>query len=313
MPPLDPDPRTVDDDAPTRERSTATTLPDPERAGAHTGIASAFAYLSLRARFFPQEPQTRLTVAGRYTLLEKLGEGAMGVVFAAFDAKLGRKVALKVVRSYGDADARARLLREAQSLAQLSDPNVVQVHEVDEYRGEVYVAMELVEGVSLGAWITASAPRFAALFDVLLAAGRGLAAAHGRGVIHRDIKPANILVGADGRARVADFGLAWLDVEGTGAAADPSGSMVSTLPSVRSQSGAGTPAYMSPEQLRQEPLDARSDLFGFCVVVWETVFGAHPFPAASVEQVALKICDGQITPPPSRPRGVPSRLEKILR
>ena len=150
---------------------------------------------------------------GRYAILRLLGQGGMGVVYAAFDDRLDRKVAIKVLRHHGgDGIAHVRLLREAQALARLSHPNVVAVHDVDEADGRIYIAMEFVTGVTLRTWLgePRSCPE---IVDVFVQAGRGLAAAHAAGLVHRDFKPENVLVGADGRVRVLDFGLVRFDAE----------------------------------------------------------------------------------------------------
>src|SRR6185369_4160959 len=151
---------------------------------------------------------------GRYTVLERLGEGGMGTVWAAFDPTLDRKVALKFLHgTSADSEpgmaggAKDPLLREAQALAKLSHPNVVAVHEVDTHRGRVFMALELVQGKTLKKWL-AEKRHWREVLRALVEAGRGLAAAHAAGVVHRDMKPANILVGDDGRVRISDFGLA---------------------------------------------------------------------------------------------------------
>ena len=299
---------------PERAEDPGLNLPDIANAGSRAGIASIFAYLRGRARLFAGESHSQLLVGGKYTLLDKLGEGANGVVFLAYDNVLTRKVAIKVLRTPGDPQARARLGREAQHLAQLNHPHVLQVHEVGEHRDELYMVMEYVEGAPLGQWIAAAKPGFRAQLAALIDVGRGLAAAHAASVIHRDVKPANILIGADGRARIGDFGLAWL---GDAVASDLTDSASSdptrTQPSTHSQSGAGTPAYMSPEQLRREDLDSRSDLFSFCVVVWEAVYGRRPHDGPTVAALREAIVDGRLVAPDRRPPGVPARLEPILR
>ncbi|HEY0137868.1 MAG TPA: serine/threonine-protein kinase, partial [Nannocystis sp.] len=290
-----------------RRPSLAATLPDVKHAGRNAGIASAFVYLSMRAAFFPDGPQAALAIGGRYTLLKKLGEGSMGVVFVAFDSELNRKVAIKVVRSPGVAQD--RLVQEARSLAQLNDPHVVQVYEARKHEDEVYLAMEYVEGCSLDVWVAREKPDLPVLLGKLIEAGHGLAAAHAGHFVHRDIKPANILVGDDGRVRVADFGLAWADAHNPGTLPEIGAGAVDSTISV----GAGTPAYMAPEQLRGEAIDRRSDLFSFCVVVWEAAFGQRPFLGETVARISLAIDDGEITAPPVRPRGALARLERTLR
>ena len=206
----------------------------------------------------PVPPLAVGTVLGRYVILETLGAGAMGIVYGAYDPDLGRKVALKVLRGATDEETRARLLREAQALARLSHPNVVAIHDLGTDRGRVFLAMELIEGDTLAAWLRGR-PRPQAVIDALVSAGRGLAAAHAAGLVHRDFKPANVLVGEDGRARVTDFGLAHGD-EGPAAG----------------HGAAGTPAYMAPEQRVGGPTDARSDQYAFCATLHEALSGQRP-------------------------------------
>ncbi|HEX8111786.1 MAG TPA: serine/threonine-protein kinase, partial [Kofleriaceae bacterium] len=146
---------------------------------------------------------------GRYRLEHKLGAGGMGVVHAAFDPVLERRIALKVLNSAtATLEARDRLLREARAMARLTHPNVVTVYEVGTATGRDFVAMELVHGETLAAWLRAGQRTPAAILDAFLAAGRGLAAAHAAGIVHRDFKPDNVMVSADGSVRVLDFGLA---------------------------------------------------------------------------------------------------------
>jgi tetratricopeptide (TPR) repeat protein len=215
------------------------------------------------------------TMIGRYRVGNVVGAGAMGVVYAAEDQQLGRKVALKLLRPRWSATGARRLVAEAQALARLSHPNVVQVHDAGDWEGRVFVALELVEGETLTAWLSKQRTLPATL-DVLRGAGAGLAAAHAAGLVHRDFKPDNVLVGRDGRVRVTDFGLARaLDAAVAEERGEPSPSP--TSPHV-TESGAilGTPAYMSPEQRRGERASAASDQFSFCVVAWEALFGRLP-------------------------------------
>ena len=188
---------------------------------------------------------------GRYVLLARLGAGGMGVVYAAYDPELDRRVAVKVLRR---ARAGDQLREEARAIARLAHPNVIAVHDVGEADGEVFVAMEHVEGVTVREWLREARPPLEIL-DVFAQAGRGLAAAHRVGLVHRDVKPSNIILGADGRARVLDFGLARSDRD-------------AEEPVV-----AGTPAYMAPEQKRGETVDGRADQYAFCVALAEALGG----------------------------------------
>jgi serine/threonine protein kinase/tetratricopeptide (TPR) repeat protein len=264
------------------------TLPpgDRERVAQHVdGCPACFAIVTDFSRTAGEpEPDRAGDPSRRYVLLSTLGAGGMGVVHAAFDRELDRKVALKFLSpASGEepARARSRLQREAQALAKLSHPNVVTVYEVGVLDGEVFVAMELVDGVTLREWL-ARAPRSTKeIVAILLQAGEGLAAAHRAGFIHRDFKPENVLVGNDGRVRVTDFGLARaLDkaarpareaepAEGAGVAAEG-------VALTRTGVNAGTPAYMAPEQATGGVADARTDLYSYCVTLHEAVTGARP-------------------------------------
>ena len=243
---------------------------------------------------------------GRYTLLEQIGVGGMGVVFAAYDEQLDRKVALKLERKAGGRDPgrRRRLLREAQTLARLSHPNIVTVFEAGEYEGQIYLTMEFIRGQTVRAWLDRGAKPWQDALAALLQAGHGLAAAHSAGVVHRDFKPTNVLIGEDGRVRVVDFGLA-REVPDETAAPDDGGAATAA--------GAllGTPAYMSPEQFRGAVADARSDQFSFCAVVWEALYGQPAFAADAAGDRRAAVLAGRITPPPALTR-VPRRLQRIL-
>ncbi|HRI08992.1 MAG TPA: serine/threonine-protein kinase, partial [Nannocystaceae bacterium] len=154
---------------------------------------------------------------GRYVLVEPLGEGGMGIVYVAYDPELDRRVAVKLLRSDpGDGEGRLRLLREAQAMAKLSHPNVVAVFDVGTYEGQVFMAMELVKGRSVGAWLGQSRRTWSEVLEVFVAAGRGLQAAHEAGLVHRDFKPDNVLIADDGGVKVTDFGLARAEPGGAG-------------------------------------------------------------------------------------------------
>jgi hypothetical protein len=220
-------------------------------------------------------------VLGRYVISGVLGSGGMGVVYAAEDPRLGRRVALKLLHpSLAEAseEQQQRLLREAQAMARLSHPNVLPVFDLGTEGRQVFLAMELIEGPTLAAWLRQRERPWREILGLFLEAGRGLAAAHQAGLVHRDFKPANVLVGADGRPRVTDFGLVRVGAtsdEGLPQAPPRSGEATLT------QTGtvAGTPAYMSPEQLAGRPVDARGDQFSFCVALYEALHGVRPFTA----------------------------------
>ncbi|MEO8702724.1 MAG: protein kinase [Kofleriaceae bacterium] len=188
---------------------------------------------------------------GRYVLLAQIGEGGMGIVYAAYDPELDRKVALKLVRHTGEA-MRERLREEARAIAKLAHPNVVAVHDVGDAGGDVFVAMEHVDGETLRDWLRGDRTP-AQIIAAFAQAGHGLAAAHEVGLVHRDVKPSNIIVGRDGRSRVVDFGLARARAGDDGVV--------------------GTPAYMAPEQKRGDAVDARADQFAFCVALLEALAG----------------------------------------
>ena len=223
---------------------------------------------------------------GRYAILNRIGEGGMGFVYAAYDERLDRRVAVKLLRQRPDADARARLLREAQALAQIAHPNVVAVHDAGETDdGHVFIAMELVEGQNLRSW--ARAHPWREVVGAYADAGRALARMHARGLVHRDFKPENVLVDADGRARVADFGLAARTDRGASdsgdlagaagvapAADEPRGLLVHTI--TRSGTLMGTPGYIAPEVHEGENATPASDQYAFCVSLHEALYGRHP-------------------------------------
>lgn len=240
----------------------------------------------------PKDPIAPAQRMGRYLVLSQVGRGAMGEVYAAYDPKLDRRVALKVLRQTDGPKERKRFLREAKALARISHPNVLTVHEVEEIGEQVIIALEFVSGGTLKDWLQKHPPggeeRLREALELLVQAGKGLMAAHAEGLIHRDFKPSNVLVGHDGRVRVADFGLARrsVDVTQDDEELDEARSRTSDAvvdPRV-TQTGqvAGTPAYMAPEQWSGGELDARTDQFSFCVVAWEVLFGVRPFERDTV-------------------------------
>ena len=260
----------------------------------------------------PVLPDLEAKQVGHFAILRRLGEGGMGVVYAAYDERLERRVAVKLLH----ATDHARLLREAQALARLSHPNVVQIYEIGESHGQIFVAMEHVEGPTLAAWLAAEPRDVAAIFEVFLQAGRGLLAAHESGLVHRDFKPGNVIVGVDGRTRVLDFGLARAgDSLSDGAIPRPSGPLpeISLLSSPLTRTGVllGTPAYMSSEQHQGAPVDARSDQFSFCAALFEALYGERPFAGTSQLALLVAVRKRQFTPVP-RDSKVPRKLLRVL-
>jgi len=253
----------------------------------------------------------------RYVLLEPLGTGGMAVVWLAWDPKLRRNVAIKLVKAGGPSGAehlQARLVREAQALAQVSHPHLVQVHDVGTWRDRVFIAMEYVRGPSLSRWLV-TPRRWREVVETIVAAGRGLAAAHDAGLVHRDFKPANVLVADDGRVRVVDFGLARVDgsdllLEG----AEPealAAEHVLTASLTESGTIMGTPAYMAPEQHTDQEVDARCDQFSLCATLYEGVYGARPFHGDTARALLEAKRAGPPPPPPRAPE-VPGWLRHAI-
>ncbi|WAS98912.1 protein kinase domain-containing protein [Nannocystis punicea] len=275
---------------------------------------------AIKARLFPGEAAP--AKIGRFTVLRQIGAGGMSVVYAAYDERLDRRIAVKLLRSGESADNQARLLREAQAMARLSHPNVVAVHEVGAWEQQVYVAMEFVRGPNLRDWLQAVPRDIREIREVFVAAGRGLAAAHHAGLVHRDFKPANVLVGDDGRVRVGDFGLVRHagdePLEAPAPAPVPTGSIVQAgarveLSTTLTETGAilGTPAYMSPEQHLGRPVDARSDQFSFCVALYEALYGAPPFAGRDLLELARRVLAGAVSPVPEDSK-VPAWLRRAV-
>jgi serine/threonine protein kinase len=263
---------------------------------------------------------------GRFIPLKVLGQGGMGVVYAAYDPDLDRKVALKLLATGENTDleaGRARMLREAQAMARVSHPHVIPVFEVGTWREQVFVAMEFVDGGTLRSWLEERPRSWREVLEKFLAAGQGLAAAHAAGVVHRDFKPANVLVNQGGRVYVTDFGLARRvsaplleETAARGELLAVSG-VTPTFDEPLTVRGLvmGTPNYMSPEQFRGEVLDARSDQFSFCAALYKALYNARPFDpnrmteaaagrdparaqAGSSEQATVNVRSGGAAPAP---------------
>jgi serine/threonine-protein kinase len=253
-----------------------------------------------------------------FIVVDRLGAGGMGVVLAAYDPDLDRKVAIKLLRPdlFGDVAtaeaARARLVREAQAMAKLSHPNVITVHEVGTVRGQVFVAMEFVDGSTLRRPRDDEPRAWRETLDLYLQAGRGLAAAHHAGLVHRDFKPDNVLVGRDGRVQVTDFGLVGTLARGS---SEPVGG---DLPRPRDSlaeltltgSIMGTPAYMAPEQHAGQAVDARADQFSFCVSLYEALYNARPFAGETYDKLAANVLAGTLQPAPRA--DVPLWLRRVV-
>lgn len=323
------------------------------------------------------EQLPRGAAIGRYLVLSRLGAGGMGVVYAAYDPDLDRKVAIKLLRSRqmtakGNTAGRMRFLREAQALARLSHPNVTAVYDVGTAYNQVFVAMEFIDGCTLRDWLYVKRPSLPEILGIFRRAGQGLLAAHQAGMVHRDFKPDNVLVGSDGQVRVSDFGLARAlhdpgerpenkvtPAKATPAKATPktptlakstparvsltksaptkvslpkstpanisrepsqephqdgSGEQALHVPITQVGELLGTPRYMAPEQFRGDSTDQRTDLFSFCVALWEAVYGVHPFSEGSsqdIQELCLATTLGKLVPPPGD-RKIPAWLHRIL-
>lgn len=246
----------------------------------------------------PASPGVEL---GRFELLDWLGGGGMGVVFRARDSKLGREVAIKLWK-LSRQEAEVAVRHEAQCLARLSHPNVVAVYEIGKIGDDVYLTMELVEGMDGRKWISSFFMTWEQALDFCIAAGRGLAAAHAAGLEHGDFKPENILLGRDHRVRVADFGVARVLREHVSI----------DDPLVADDSSAlGTPDYMAPERLQGRRGDPRSDQFSFCVTLWECLYGARPFEGTTPEALLEAMVRRELRVGETLV-GVPRRLRQVI-
>ncbi len=258
-------------------------------------------------------------VVGRYRIVKCIGEGGVGVVYAAEDPGLARVVAIKVLRPAEGRQAEAqqrRMFREAQALARVSHRNLVMVFDVGMHEGRVWIAMEYVEGDTLDQWLERDRRTWREIVEAFISAGQGLAAVHAAGLVHRDFKPGNVLVRADGTVQVLDFGLA----ARVGEAIEPTepddrppltitgrDALLATM----TRSVHGTPAYMAPEQFLLQPTDGRTDQFGFCVALYEALYGHRPFKGEEVPDLMHAIVEGLPGLPPELP-GLPEVVRRAM-
>jgi tetratricopeptide (TPR) repeat protein/tRNA A-37 threonylcarbamoyl transferase component Bud32 len=263
---------------------------------------------------------SRGTTIGRYVVLEILGRGGMGVVYAAYDPQIDRKVAVKVLHAHMmSSEMRARFLREAQALGRLTHPNVVTVHDTGTFDGNVFMTMEYVHGRTLRAWLGSETRSWRESLAVLMDAGRGLAAAHGEGIVHRDFKPDNVLIAEDGRVVVTDFGLARAEPTASGAVvvrsarkSEESERWGSGLEPVTGHGNVvGTLGYISPEQARGEACDARSDQFSFFATLYFALYGEPPLRESSLDAY-LRTIEGEAIDPPAG-KGIPPWLRRAIK
>ncbi len=247
----------------------------------------------------------------RFVVIDELGRGAMGTVYAAFDTKLERQVAVKLLHA-PDRGIQS-LLAEAQALARINHPNVVTVHDVGEHQGRLFLAMELVRGSTLRQWQRDSDRTWREIIEIYRMAARGLEAVHDADLVHGDFKPDNVMVADDGRVLVMDFGIArslQSTVSGDSFLPSSSGSRSIELSRIR-----GTPAYMAPEQFALDSVGPLSDQFAFCIALYEALWGERPFEGNTLAELSRSVAAGQRRPRPTNrtvPRWIPALIDRGL-
>src|SRR5207253_2717605 len=249
-----------------------------------------------------------------YRILRQLGKGGMGVVYEAEDTKLGRRVALQFLPpdTRRDPQALERFLREARTASALNHPGICIIHAIEEHAGRSFIAMELLEGQTLDKLIPLGSLPIPRTIDIGIQLADALDAAHKKGIIHRDIKPANIFVTGRSAVKILDFGLAKLLPEhhrhlGGETLVDPE-TLLLTSPGT----AVGTISYMSPEQVRGEELDPRTDLFSLGVVLYEMATGQQAFPGKTSGVIFHAILERTPTPPRSLKPDLPAKLEEVI-
>ena len=255
-------------------------------------------------------PEIGQTIS-HYRIIEKLGQGGMGVVYRAEDTKLHREVALKILpqEMASDPERLQRFQREAQAVAALNHPNIVTIYAVEETESVHFIAMELVEGRTLADLIPKGGLALQDFMRLAAPLVDAVAAAHQRGIIHRDLKPANIMVTDDGRLKVLDFGLAKLKQR---ADHGPEGATISTLQLTMQHNIIGTPEYMSPEQAEAREIDHRTDIFSLGVILYEMATGRRPFQGTSVLALLSAIVKDRPSPVLELNPGLPPVLDRIV-
>jgi tetratricopeptide (TPR) repeat protein len=251
-----------------------------------------------------------------FRIVDKIGEGGMGVVYRAEDLDLGRQVALKVLHTefVTDEERRQRFLREARTAASVTHPNIATVHEIGEHEGVIFIAMELVEGRTLKRAIREDSHDFEECLRLGLEICEGLTSAHQANIVHRDLKPENVVIDNEGRVKILDFGLAKLYEDPTGDPSDDS-SGLQTISAAVTRDGRilGTVQYMSPEQARGVEIDARSDVFSLGIVLYEMITGQAPFHGETITDTLTAILRDEQEPIARFNPQVPVEFERILR